>query len=110
MPRDYSVDLRHRITACISGGLSCRGAAQRFAVSPSTAICYQQRLRCTGCLAPDRRRRLPGGGKLGLRRKRIIAKVEEQPDITMPALASFLFEKTAASVTPSNLSKLLCKA
>ncbi|WP_188723030.1 helix-turn-helix domain-containing protein, partial [Nitratireductor aestuarii] len=33
-----SMDLRVRLLAAIEGGLSCRAAAARFGVAPSTAI------------------------------------------------------------------------
>jgi len=110
MSKAYSLDLRHRIIEAVSGGLSCRAAALRFSVSASTAIRYQQRLRRTGCLEPDRRGRLPGRGKLAPYREMLIAKVEEQADITMPELTLWLFERTGVQVHPSNLSRLLCKA
>ena len=38
MARALSIDLRRRVIAAIVGGLSCRQAAERFGVSPSTAI------------------------------------------------------------------------
>jgi len=88
----------------------CRGAARRFDISPSTAIRYQQRMKRTSCVAAFKRGRPSGSGKLAPYREMLIAKVEEQPDITMPELALFLFEQTQVSVTASNLSKLLCKA
>lgn len=40
----------------------------------------------------------------------IIAKVEAQPDITMPDLAAWLETQHSVSADPSNLSKLLCRA
>jgi hypothetical protein len=49
-------------------------------------------------------------GKLAPCRDRIIAKVKEQPDITMLDLAAWLLECEGISVDPSNLSKFLCKA
>ena len=51
-----------------------------------------------------------GSGKLGAYQEAIIAKVEAQPDITMPDLAVWLLDKHAVSADPSNLSKLLCRA
>jgi len=48
--------------------------------------------------------------KLAPYREMLIAKAEEQPDITMPKLALFLFERTQVIVTASNLLKLRCKA
>ena len=38
MARALSVDLRRRVVGAIAGGLSCRAAAERFEVSPSSAI------------------------------------------------------------------------
>ena len=54
--------------------------------------------------------RPPGGGKLGPYREAIIARVEDEPDITMPDLAAWLLGEHGVSIDPSNLSKLLCKA
>jgi len=75
MTKDYSLDLRRRITDVIASGLYCRQAAKRCAVSASTAIRYQQRLRRTGSLAPDQRCQT-NRGKLSPYRERIIEKVE----------------------------------
>jgi len=47
-----NLDLRERVVGAISGGLSCRGAARRFDISPSMAICYQQRMKRTSCVVP----------------------------------------------------------
>ena len=38
MGQPLSMDLRSRLLAAIDGGLSCRAAAVRFGVAPSTAI------------------------------------------------------------------------
>lgn len=38
MAHTLSMDLRSRLLAAIDGGLSCRAAAARFGVAPSTAI------------------------------------------------------------------------
>ncbi len=110
MGRAYSLDLRERVTQAIVQGKSRRAAAAQFQVSAATAVRFQQRLERTGSLEPSRRGRPPGGGKLGPYRERIVAKVEAQPDITMPDLAAWLLAEHGVSVDPSNLSKLLCKA
>lgn len=110
MARAYSLDLRRRVTGAIAQGKSCRSAALQFEVSAATAVRFQQRLEQTGSLEPTPRGPHPGGGKLGPHRAIIIAKVESQPDITMPDLAAWLLEREGVSVDPSNLSKLLCKA
>jgi transposase len=43
MARTLSQDLRDRVIAAIDDGLSCRAAAARFGVSPSSAIRWRQR-------------------------------------------------------------------
>jgi len=79
-----NLDLREPVVGAISGGLSCRGAARRFDISPSTAIRYQQRMKCTSCVAAFKRGRPSSSGKLAPYREMLVAKVEEQSDITMP--------------------------
>jgi transposase len=46
---------------------------------------------------------------LGPYQDAIIAKVEAQPDITMPDLATWLEDHHGVKADPSNLSKLLCR-
>ena len=110
MTQAYSVDLRERVTGAISQGKSRRAAAEQFEISAATAVRVQQRRERTGSLAPSPMGRPCGSGKLGPYRDLIIAKVEDQRDITMPDLAAWLYEEHGVSVEPSNLSKLLCKA
>ena len=110
MTHTLSLDLRRRVTAAIAGGKSRRAAAEQFAVSAATAVRLQKRLEETGSLEPDKVGRRRDSGKLGPFREIIIARVEDQPDITMPDLAAWLLEKEGVQVDPSNLSKLLCRA
>lgn len=110
MSHAYSLDLRQRIVDAISEGQSRRAAAATFKVSPATAVRLKQRLDRTGSVDPSRRGRPGGSGKLGLCRDVIIAKVEVQPDITMPDLTMWLEEHHALKADTSNLSKLLCRA
>ena len=58
-----SMDLRVRVLAAIDEGVSCRAAAVRFGVAPSTAIRWQAQRRATGSLAPK-----PQGGDVRSRR------------------------------------------
>jgi transposase len=110
MSRAYSSDLRQRIVDAISEGKTRRAAAAAFKVSPATAVRLKQRSDRTGSVEPSRRGRPSGGGKLGPYRDGLIAKVEAQPDITMPDLAAWLEERHGVKADPSNLSKLLCRA
>src|SRR5947209_8962984 len=54
MPAPLSRDLRERIVEAVEGGSSMRGAAARFAVSPSSAIKLMARVHRTGSVAPAR--------------------------------------------------------
>ena len=52
MGQPLSLDLRRRLLAAIDNGMSCRGAAAHFGVSPSTAIRWLAQRRETGSFAP----------------------------------------------------------
>lgn len=55
MGRPYSVDLRERVVRAVEiDGLTCREAAARFDIAPSTAGNWVRRLRDTGGLLPGR--------------------------------------------------------
>lgn len=63
MARTLSMDLRSRLLAAVDCGLSCRAAAARFGVAPSTAIRWEAQRRETGDFAPK-----PQGGDMRSRR------------------------------------------
>jgi putative transposase len=85
MPAPISMDLRLRIIGAVESGSSIRGAARRFAVSPSAAIKLMQRVRATGSAAPERygghRRPVLEPYEADLRRL-----VEATPDLTLAEL------------------------
>ena len=89
MPAPISLDLRLRIMRAVEQGSSIRGAARRFAVSPSAAIKLMQRVRATGSPAPARyggyRRPLLAPYEADLARL-----VEATPDITLAELQAEL--------------------
>lgn len=98
MTKALSLDLRRRVTAAISQGKSRRAAAEQFAVSAATAVRLQKRLDETGSLEPGQVGRPKNSGKLGPHRETIIAKVKMQPDITMPDLATWLYDTVGVEV------------
>ena len=59
MAQALSMDLRVRLLAAVDDGMSCRGAAVRFGVAPSTAIRWQAQWRETGSVAAK-----PQGGDM----------------------------------------------
>ncbi len=81
-----SMDLRARVLAAISEGSSCRAAAFRFGVAPSTAIRWRAQQLATGDFAPR-----PQGGDMRSRRVEeraadILAIWEARRDITLEEL------------------------
>jgi transposase len=80
------MDLRSRLLAAVDAGMSCRSAAARFGVAPSTAIRWQAQRRATGSFAPK-----PQGGDTRSRRieehhEKILALLEDRKDITLDEL------------------------
>ena len=86
MARALSLNLRQRVVAAITGGLSCRAAAARFGVSASSAIRWRSLERREGDVAPKRQ----GGDRLSHRIEThaalILSAVEGTPDITLSEL------------------------
>ncbi|MYL99554.1 IS630 family transposase [Novosphingobium sp. FGD1] len=88
-----SMDLRTRLLAAVDSGSSCRAAADRFGVAPSTAVRWRAQQRETGDIAPK-----PRGGDMRSRRMEeraadILAIWEERRDITLEELRLALADK-----------------
>ena len=88
-----SMDLRTRLLAAVNSGSSCRAAAGRFGVAPSTAVRWRAQQRETGDIAPK-----PLGGDMRSRRMEeraadILAIWEERRDITLEELRLALADK-----------------
>jgi transposase len=84
------MDLRSRLLAAVDAGMSCRSAASRFGVAPSTAIRWQAQRRETGNFAPK-----PQGGDMRSRRIEdratdILALWEARKDISLEELRAGL--------------------
>ena len=89
MARPLDLDLRERVIASVLSGQSCRQVAKTFGVSVSSVVKWAQRYRATGSLAPGKM----GGHRpylLAGERDWILQRLDEQPDITMRALADEL--------------------
>lgn len=89
-PLDY--DLRIRIVADVERGMSRRAAARKYDVSASFVMKLMKRYRRTGSVAPGQ---MGGHRRLVLERERdwILARIDEQPDITTRQLADELAER-----------------
>ena len=109
MGQSYSMDLRERVAGFVEAGGSRRAAARQFAVGASFAVKLMQRVAASGSLAPGRRGRPPGRGKLAPYTDFLIATVEAEPDITMPELRDRLIAAHGVGVDPAALSRFLCR-
>ena len=110
MGQSYSMDLRTRLVARVRAGHSRRDTARYFGVSPSCAVKLVKRVDRTGSAEPAHQGRPRGSGKLAPHQAFLIARVEAQPDITMPELAAALAAERGVTASPASLSRVLCKA
>jgi transposase len=102
MAKPLSPDLRIRIIRAVEDeGMSCRGAAARFGVAPSTAIELVRDWRSTGACEA----RVQGGDRRSARIEghagEILALVEATPDITLAEIADHLFKAHGERFVPS---------
>jgi transposase len=81
MPKACSSDLRERVIEAVEEGASRREAAERFEISPSSAVKWLQSWRREGRRAPKPR----GGSSSPLEdyAEEILALLAEQPDWTL---------------------------
>lgn len=106
----HSQDLRVRVARAVSGGQSRRAAAQRFAVSASSAVRWMVRAAEQGEPTAHKSSRPAGKGPLSDHLDFLVAAVEEKPDVTMPELAERLLEVRGVVAHAASLSRLLCRA
>ena len=107
MGRPLSLDLRNRIVALVRSGMSRRAAAERFKVSPSSAVRFAKLDEVQGDPTPDRMGRPPGTGKLAAHRDFLCEVVDSVPGITGPELAAALFEARGVTAHPSAILRAL---
>lgn len=85
MPRACSNDLRERVVKAVETGASCRSAALRFGVAPSSAIKWVSRWRSRGDVSPGSSRgriRSP----LHVHRQWLLDQVAATPGLTLAEL------------------------
>jgi transposase len=109
MAGPLSLDLRERLVAAVEAGMSRRSAAERFGVSPSSAIRWIAAWRKTGSVAAKSQ----GGDRRSHRiealRASIFAAIEAQPDITLGEMAALLQAEHGARFAPSSVWRLLAR-
>jgi transposase len=102
MAKPLSPDLRLRIIRAVEDeGMSCRGAAGRFGVAPSTAIELVNEWRSTGACEAGAQ----GGDRRSARIEghaaEILSLVEATPDMTLAEIADHLFKAHGERFVPS---------
>ena len=90
MVKPLSHDLRARLIGAVTDGMSCRAAADRFGVAPSTAVKLVRRWRDEATSAPR-----PQGGdrrseRIEAHASEILALIEKTVDITLVEIAEHL--------------------
>src|SRR5690606_21120814 len=92
MARPYSLDLRERVVAAVMAGESCRAVARPVRGGVSAVVKWSQRFRQSGSAAAHR----IGGYRprtLESESDWLLARLAEQPDITLRALVVELGER-----------------
>lgn len=107
MTAPLSLDLRTRLIAAVENGQSCRSAAKRFGIAPSTAIRWMDRWRREGVAQAK-----PLGGDRHSHRMEafaaeIVALVTAKPDMTLAEIAAWLAEVHGVRAAGSSVWRLL---
>ncbi len=107
MGKTLSLDLRKRVMSFIDEGYSCHEAARRFRISAASAVRIRQRRQKTGSVAPAKRGRRKGSGRLEAFADFVKKAVDHRPDMTMPELAEVLLREHDMTAAPAELSRFL---
>jgi transposase len=107
MGKPLSLDLRSRLVAAVSGGMSRRSAADRFGVSAASAVRWAAAVKTTGSVAAK-----PQGGDTRSHRVEafsavILAAVAGQKDISLVELAELLRTEHGVSFGASTVWRCL---
>ena len=97
------MDIRDRVVSLVEPGRSCHETSRRSCVSAVNAVRIMPRRRCTGSVAPTLQGRLRQS-KLDVVSSFLKGQIDATPDITMPELATVLFERHVIRATPAMLS------
>jgi transposase len=96
MARALSVDVRRRVVGAIEGGLSCRAAAERFGVSPSSAIRWRAQEQREGDVTPKRQGGDRHSHRIEAHAELILSALAAKSDVTLAELRDGLKERGVA--------------
>jgi transposase len=103
MAKSLSEDLRVRVIRAVDGGISRRAAAQRFGISPASAVRFVKEWRQSGT---TRAKRLGGdqrSHRIEVHCDVILSAIEAKPDLTLVEIAEMLKTEQGASFAPSSI-------
>jgi transposase len=107
MAKPLSEDLRLRVIRAVEDGMSRRAAADRFGVSPSSAVRFVREWRERGATGAK-----PQGGdqrshRIEAHREAILGAIKAKPDLTLVEIAEMLKCELGASFAPSSVWRFL---
>lgn len=107
MARPLSEDLRVRVIQAVEGGMSRRAAAERFGISPASAVRFVKEWRESGA----KRAKRQGGDRRSQRieahREFILGAIKAKPDLTLEEIAEMLESERQASFAASSIWRFL---
>jgi transposase len=90
MTKPLSNDLRSRTVRAVSGGMSCRAAADRFGLAASTVVKWMRRWRETGSCTPRPQGGDKRSGRIEAHCDEILSLIAAKVDITLAEIAEHL--------------------
>src|ERR1700726_2705258 len=102
--RPYSADIRIRVVEAVAGGSSRRGAADRFAVSASSAIRWAELYEETGSVSPRQRGR-KSRSPLEPHASWLLELVAREPDLTLAEIGQRLLQDRGLRSTDSSVDR-----
>lgn len=91
--KTLSLDLRERVVGAVANGMSRRQAAERFGVSPASAVRWCQREKETGSPAAQKRGGDRWSARIDAQKDLILSLIDATCDITLKELQAQLSER-----------------
>jgi transposase len=107
MAKPLSHDLRIRVIRAVEGGMSRRGAAERFGVSPSSAVRFVKQWRASGTTGAKRQGGDQRSQRIEAHRAAILGAIKAKPDLTLVEIGQMLKSELGASFAPSSIWRFL---
>lgn len=107
MAKPLSEDLRVRIIQAVESGLSRRAAAERFGVSPSSAVRFVREWRARGATKAKQQGGDQRSSRIEEHHAAIMSAIEAKPDMTLVEIAEMLAAERSSSFAPSSVWRFL---